>query len=535
MYCLPLIAAACCCGAALRVAAEVRVDPLFADHMIVQRDAAVSIRGTLAPGDTVKVAFAREGADAVPIGAIVRDGVWSCDFPAHAASAEPWTFRIVTPAGERVIRDVLIGDIWVCAGQSNMEFPLSREMHAKAILQGPSDPKVRILHHAFAGQYVFGTPLTPEDLAKLTPALFYEGGWKTDSAEAAAPASAIGYCFARRIVRDTGVPVGIVDYAIGGAPIETFVDAGTLAEHFPAKTTGDWTKNPALDAWSRGRASVHLGGRGAPADGTGPEHAYKPGFAWRAGPAKLAGFPVAGVLWYQGETNAIGDERVAEYPALFATLVADWRERWRNPGLPFYFAQLSSCGSPPADRALWGDFRDGQRRAYLALKTGNTGSVFGKREADLRRPAEHPGPVGMIVTSDVGDPRDVHPRDKLTVADRFARRALRDVYGKTGTTVSGPVAVAASLAHHALVVRFEPGTAAGLKPVSGSKLAGFEIAGIDGKFVPAEATVKDDTLVVTGPKRLRPKTVRYAWKPVSDGNLVNAAGLPASTFRLGAD
>lgn len=531
MTCLPAAATAAFFIGVCGLRAEVRVDPLFSDHMVVQRDAAILIRGTADAGETVKASFAEEGAVAAPLDVTVAaDGSWSCVFPASRASEKAHVFRIEGKSGSREIRDVLIGDVWVCAGQSNMEFPVAREARANALLAGPWDPKVRILHHTFAGQYSYGAPLPPAVLAAMTPSGFYSGTWKTDSRESAAPASAIGYCFAKRISKETGVPVAIIDYAIGGAPIESFISAETLKRRFPAKMNGDWRKNAAIESWVRGVGSGAFAnaGNSVPGDAYGPNHPFKPGFAWSAGPAKLKDFPVAGVLWYQGETNAILAADVAAYPAMFAAMIADWRAAWRNPGLPFYYVQISSCADTP-QRNLWPEFRDAQRRMLSSLAAGDAG-LFGVRAADRPSPGETRGPVGMAVSSDVGNERDVHPKDKYTVAGRLVRWALRDVYGKTAIEVSGPLAHSAEKNGETVTVTF--GHAKGLKPVSGSSVAEVELAGIDGKFVAANAVVRGETLVVTVPRRLTPRAVRYGWKPFSRGNLVNGEGLPASTFRL---
>lgn len=513
--------------------AAVKVDPLFSDHMMIQRDAGIAVRGTADSGESVKVSFGEEGSPGEQYEVQAKDGRWVCHLPAYRASKKPYAFRIVSKSGTQVIGDVLIGDIWVCAGQSNMEFPMSAEAHAKPILSGPSDPGVRLLNFGFAGQYSYGAPLPPETIAKLVPEKFYTGEWKPDSPANAAPATAVGYCFARRISMETGVPVGIVNYAVGDAPIEAFMSSELLSAKFPAKLKGDWRKNAALEPRIRsvGDSALREAGAAAPGDAQGPNHPFKPGFAWSAGPARLTEFPIAGVLWYQGETNAIGADGVKEYPALFTALVAGWRAHWNNPGLPFYFVQLSSCNDN-ATRALWPEFRDMQRRVFLDMNKNEGGSLFGSNRSPDRVPASQRGPLGMAICSDIGAATNVHPTDKLTVAERLARWALRDVYGKRVPLVTGPVATGAEVRSSAIIVHFD--YAKGLKPASGSRLQEFEIAGADGRFVPAEAKVAGDTVVVTAPGVKAPHAVRYGWKPFTQANLVNAENLPASTFLLHA-
>lgn len=529
----PLFAASALLLHAAPSFAAVTVDPIFADHMMIQRDAGIAVRGTADTGETVKVSFGEEGSPGERYEVQAKNGRWVCHLPAYKASKKPYEFRIVSKAGTQVIGDVLIGDIWVCAGQSNMEFPMSAEAHAKQIFAGPSDPGVRLLNFGFAGQYSYGAPLPPETIAKLVPEAFYTGEWKEDSPANAAPVTAVGYCFARRISKETGVPVGIVNYAIGGAPVEAFLSRELLATKFPEKMKGDWRKNAAFEPWIRsvGDGAFRNAGTGFPGDEQGPNHPFKPGFAWSAGPARLKEFPITGVLWYQGETNAIGADRVKEYPALFSALVAQWRAHWDNPGLPFYFVQLSSCNDG-AMRALWPEFRDMQRRVFLDMNKGDSGSLFGAKRSPDRVPTAQRGPLGMAICSDVGAATNVHPTDKLTVAERLARWALRDVYGKPVPLVTGPVATDAEVHAAAITVRFDH--AKGLKPSSGSRLMEFEIAGADGRFTTAEAKVAGDTVVVSAPGVKAPRQVRYGWKPFTQANLVNAENLPASTFLLQA-
>jgi sialate O-acetylesterase len=493
----------------------VKVDSFFGDHMVVQRDSPVVVWGVADKDEQVLVTFAPDGGTAkAKFATMFPDGRWRCELPAKSASVTPHSFFVSGKKGAVhsepvVIRDVLVGDVWVCAGQSNMEFPMSREAHAATELPKAGDAQLRLLNHTFAGQYVYGQALKAEVVARFTPEKFYTGSWAVDSSTSAAPMSAAGYYFARTIRREAGVPVGLINYAVGGIPIESFMAVDLLKEKFPAKVRGDWTKNDEIDAWCRGRALAHLGSAttNTPRYANGPDHAYKPGFAFAAGVGRITDFPVRGVLWYQGESNAIGPARVAEYPALFVAMVADWRAKWSRPDMPFYYAQLSSCASGK-DRDLWPEFRAGQRRVL----------------------AEIPGPTGMVVTSDVGAEKDVHPGDKKTVGERFARWALRDVYGKPDTVVSGPIANAASRKGGAVLVSF--GFGGGLKTSDGAAATPVEVAGSDGRFVTAEAKVECDILVVSASSVLSPKAVRYGWKPYFKGNLVNGDGLPASTFLL---
>ncbi|MCP3917637.1 MAG: sialate O-acetylesterase [bacterium] len=230
-------------------------------------------------------------------------------------------------------------------------------------------------------------------------------------------------------------------------------------------------------------------------------HPFQPGFLHATAIAHVERMPIRGVIWYQGESNSTSVELHAE---LFGALVVDWRRRWGIGDFPFLFCQLSSISPEKGYRSeLWPEFRDSQRRMLAEL--ANT---------------------GMAVTSDVGHRTDVHPKEKRVVGERLARWALADVYGKD-LVRSGPLFASLVCDGERARVRFEHGT--GLRAASG-ELIGFEVRAAEGAFVPATARLEGDEVVVTSPAVHAPAAVRYGWTPYSEGNLVNAAGLPASTF-----
>jgi sialate O-acetylesterase len=320
--------------------------------------------------------------------------------------------------------------------------------------------------------------------------------------------SAVGYYFAKRVAADTRVPIALVNFAVGGAPIEAFISREALARSavFRKKVTGNWLTNESIEgSFVRLRAQQHLGGaKDAPSDDCGPNHGFKPGFAWAAGPAQATHFAIKGVLWYQGESNAIRQEDIAEYGALMKLIVADWRQHWHQADLPFYWVQLPSINEPA--RQFWPEFREVQRQ----LTTEITGS-------------------GMAVALDVGTPKDVHPRNKRPVGERLAALALRDLYGRKDLIAEGPVVIDARQAGKTIRVRFRsadgltlvgPPTplvetrqkgAADFKAARGTRVEGNELV------------VETDGLIVE---------IRYAWHMNAAAALRNGAGLPAGPFAL---
>lgn len=495
------IALAC---ASLRAA--VALDPLIGDHMVLQRDQPIVLRGTAEPGESVSVFL---GSEQVAIRADTT-GNWEARLRPRTASKTPVALRAKAASGEAKAEDVLVGDVWICAGQSNMEFAVGREQKAnvmEAAKHWSATPLLRLRNHSFPGQYS-SRAIPAADLARLKPGTFFSGNWETCTDKSTKAFSAVGWWFGLKLQQATGVPIGLVNWSIGGAPIETFIrrEAFTGAPELEAKLMGVWTENPAIDEWVRTRAKAHFGKAKEPRDALGIEHFYKPGFAWAAGPGRATWMPVRGWLWYQGESNSLSESGTREYPMLLKAMVADWRAQWKLPEAPFLWVQLSSIDTAKYKSAQWPLFRDQQRRLLTEIPNS-----------------------GMAVCSDLGAKDDVHPRDKRPVGERLARWALNTTYGQRNVVPSGPLAASASAQGAKVTVRFN--FARGLKASDGTPVREIEVAGADGAFVTATATTQGETLVVTSPVA-QPKAVRYGWVPWSQGNLVNGEGLPASTFAL---
>jgi len=312
------------------------------------------------------------------------------------------------------------------------------------------------------------------------------------------------------------VPVGLVDFAVGGAPIESFISADALrrSPDFGRKVAGDWLANEAIDGnFVRLRARQHLAGAArAPKDALGLNHGYKPGFAWAAGPGRLTDQALAGVLWYQGESNALRAVDVAEYAGLMRLLVADWREQWRDPALPFLWCQLPSIDEPT--RLHWPRFREVQRQLETTLPH-----------------------TGMAVTLDLGAAKDVHPREKREVGERLARWALFHQYGRSDLRPSGPLPTEATCDGKTIAVSFRFAQGLAFRPGVPPQLEVLcEDGAHAGEFRPAgPARVVGERLVIelpADPTATAPVLVRYAWAMNAQVALVNDAGLPATPFEL---
>ena len=484
--------------------AEISLPPVFTDNMVLQRDQPLPVWGRAEVGEKIFVHFADQTKSTTADAA----GKWKVILAPLTTSAEPRTLQI----GNRQFMNVLVGEVWLAAGQSNMEFPLSREAHAAQEIPAATNPQIRLLNLSFAGQYFFSKPFGSNEVAHMTPGKFFHGEWKICSPANAKEFSAIAYYFSREIQRDQMVPVGVINCAVGGSPTEAWIRRGALESdsELRAMTRDNWLTNAALDDWCRQRGYENLdaplaAGLAVPGDDLGPNHHFKPAFLWDAGPARLAPFAIRGVLWYQGESNSLEERRVRQHEKLFPMFVRDWRAAW-GAELPFLFCQLSSIRTNSYKSAFWPEFRDQQGRFVEMIPN-----------------------TGMAVTSDHGLPGDVHPREKREIGHRLALVARAQVYGENIES-SGPQPVQATANGAAVEIIFSH--AHGLKTSDAKTASSFEVAGDDGVFYPATATLAAEKALLSAPEVSLPHRLRYGWQPFSVGNLVNGDGLPASTFEM---
>lgn len=482
--------------------------PVFTDSMVLQRGVNVPVWGTADAGTAITVTFgeqrARTNAD--------DKGRWLVKLESMRADAEPRELKVVAGDATLTVRDVLVGEVWVAAGQSNMEWPLANEAHAKAELPAADHPHLRLLNLTYAGQ---STAVFAQDVLKrLTPDGYYRGAWQPCSPRSAKDFSAVGYYFGKELHQALKVPVGIIHLAVGGSPTEAWVRREALAadKELAPLLTGNWLDNDSLEGWCRQRGRDNLanalkGKAEVPNDAAGPNHPFKPGFLWDAGVARLTPLAIRGVIWYQGESNSLSLARLQQHDRLFPLLVADWRKRWGLGEFTFVYCQLSSIGTEQGYKSQhWPEFRDGQRRMLAEIPNS-----------------------GMAVTSDLGHPTDVHPRDKKAVGRRLALWALARTYDQK-LTYSGPLVKSVRRDGPALIVTFDH--ADGLKAIDGKPVAGFEIASADGKFQPAGVEIRMDGVTLASRLVAEPVSARYGWQPFSTGNLTNGEGLPTSTFSL---
>lgn len=460
---------------------------LYADYMVLQRDVPLDIHGTANTGDKITVEIGGQKASATAD----NQGKWSVVLSPIQA-AEDLTLTITAGKQRKVFSHVAVGEVWLCSGQSNMAFMLCQAESGKQDIAAADDPQLRLFD--MKGRWETYDVAWPASCLDSLNHLqyFHETTWQPSTSTSASRFSAVGYYYGRMLRQKLGVPVGLICNAVGGAPTEAWVDRNSLETSFP-NILSNWLQNDFIQDWVRGRATKNLTNDQTKLG----RHPYEPCYLYESGILPLQRYPIKGVIWYQGESNAHNKDAHAK---LFSLLVNGWRQNWNNPDMPFYFVQLSSLNRPS-----WPWFRDSQLR--LMKEISNT---------------------GMAVSSDCGDSLDVHPRRKQPVGERLARWALAKTYGQD-ITPSGPVFSSVTRQADALIVSFL--YADGLQTSDGKSPSCFEIAEEDGLFQPATATIEGNTVRLTSPTIKHPRYVRYAWQPFTRANLVNADHLPASTFR----
>ncbi len=464
-----------------------RLPQVYSDNMVLQRDCPLEVRGTANAGEevTVSIAGQKQRAKTGP------DGQWCVRLKPMQAGG-PHTLTVSAGKTRLHFSNVLVGEVWLCSGQSNMEFMLKEASTARMDIPQSGNNNIRLLDMKARWRT---NPVEWEVsvLDSLNHLQYYKDSqWTVCTSVSAADFSAVAYYFGKMLQDSLHVPVGLICNAIGGSPTEAWVSRHALEFHLPVMFR-NWTKNDPQN-WIRARATLNV----KKSTNKFQRHPYEPCYLYESGILPLDKFPVKGVIWYQGESNAPDYET---HEKLFHLLVDSWRKNWENPELLFYYVQLSSM-----DRPSWPWFRDSQRRLLKEIPY-----------------------TGMAVSSDQGDSLDVHPKNKKPVGERLARQALNRTYGMKAVVPSGPLFRSAEFRKGAAYVSFD--FADGMSSSDGKALRTFEVAETEGLFYPAKAEIVGDRIKVYSDQVKHPRYVRYGWQPFTRANLVNAQGLPASTFR----
>jgi sialate O-acetylesterase len=496
--------------------AEVKLASPFTDHMVFQRDKKVPVWGTADPGENVTVEFAGQ-KKSVKAGA---DGGWRVNLHSMRASDESRTLTVTGSATKAAIKcdDVLVGEVWLCSGQSNMDFTLAKTTRHYFAGVINETQEVAAANYPNIRMFTGGWRSSDE------PQSVVSGNWLLCTPENVREFSAIGYLFSRDMQKELKVPFGIITESFGASTAEAWTSREALAANpklkpllvtFEANVAAYKTNPPdmtsALKAWEDAAAKARAAGRTAPrrpGDRNPAHDQHNPTVMFNGMIAPVIPYAIRGVLWYQGEAINGGTNGYKLYPLLQSTLIKDWRRRWGEGDFPFYICQLAALKPWPNRPDTWYNNPDVREAQATVLTIPNT---------------------GMAVAIDIGDPVNIHPKDKQDVADRLARIALAKTYGRK-IEYSGPMYDSMKIEGNAIRIQFTH--VSGGLVAKGGDLKTFNIAGKDGEFVPATARIDKNTVVVSSPDVAAPAAVRYAWENYPDGcNLYNGEGLPAPPFR----
>jgi sialate O-acetylesterase len=471
---------------------EVTVPHVFSDNMILQREKPVPVWGWGKEGATVTVTFGAETASAQ-----VKDGKWIVWLhPLRLGAPRTLTISAGVPL---VLTNVLVGDVWLAGGQSNMEFPLKGAFQSDADVAAADNPNIRWLK-------VPHTRL--ED-----PTNDLNARWEECHPKTAANISAVAYYFARALQEKVWVPIGILESDWGGTPAEAWMGEDFLRAHpdYEIEIMGEWALQ--RDNYHHNLAAYEAAKRQAKASNTEftnrpPGQPWKPAELYNGMIAPLLPFAIKGAIWYQGESNAGSPRRAMQYHELFPDLIRDWRSVWREGDFPFLLVQLApftKIKNEPGE-SNWALLREAQLFSTQTLTN-----------------------VGMAVITDVGEENDIHPKKKKPVGERLALAARGIAYHQP-VEYSGPTLKSAHAVSGVVYLTFDH-VAGGLQ-AHGGQAQGFTVAGADRKFHPAEAEIQGlDKLAVRSSEVPQPVAVRFGWADYPVVNLWNTAGLPASPFR----
>ncbi len=497
-----------------QASAEVRLPRVFGDHMVLQQGQPVVVWGWAAPGESIEVQLGGKSATAT-----ANDrGEWRVTLPAMAAGGP----HVLEVKGSTIVKfeDVLVGEVWICSGQSNMEMGINAVRNGKAEAAAADYPRIRLLMVPNKWAPEPRNDIEPAVWKVCTPQSVAEGGWSGFSA--------VGFFFGRELHQKLGVPVGLIDATWGGTvvqswtPPEGFGAVPALQAEYERVLLGD-PRSPShqarLEDFLKETEGWLAAARAArekralvptmpvyPAELLAPHHLQHATALYNGMIHPLAPYGVRGAIWYQGESNL---DEGARYADRMKALIAGWRKVWGQGEFPFFFVQIAPYNYG-GDAERMGPFWEAQARAA----------------------AEIPN-AGLAVINDIGDLKDIHPANKHDVGHRLALLALARTYGHKDVVCSGPTFRSLTLEGNQLRVTFD-NVAGGLVTRDGKAPTWFEIIDADeGGFVPATARIEDSSVVLSAPEVKRPVAVRFAWNMLAEPNLANRAGLPAAAFRAG--
>jgi sialate O-acetylesterase len=457
-------------------AADVSLNNMFGDHMVLQQGIKNKVWGKADPGEAITVTLGSQTKSTTA----AADGTWHVFLDPVMEYGGPHT---LTVKGKNTVTfsDVLIGEVWVCAGQSNMQWSVNQS----------NDPDIEKAAAKFPNIRLISVP----NVGTQEPQWNFNGKWAVCSPETVGGFSAVGYMFGRQIHQTLGVPVGLINNAWGGSAADAWVKREKLAAHPTLKAIHDrWVTLETAEKPDQGQMKGNA----------------RPGNIHSGVLTPSIGYGIKGAIWYQGETNA---GRAYQYRELFPFMIKSWREEWVLGDFPFYWVQLADfkAEKPEPAESDWAELREAQTMTMKTLP--NTGEA---------------------VIIDIGEGKDIHPKNKQDVAKRLARWALAETYKVPGIACRSPLYKGMEKHGSKIVLSFDNvgQKASDWRPFDVAEPIGFTIAGADKKFVPAKAAIlPDGRIEVSSESVAEPVAVRYAWADNPVCNMYSAAGLPLTPFR----
>ncbi|TWT39288.1 sialate O-acetylesterase [Blastopirellula retiformator] len=489
--------------------AEVRLPGFFGDHMVLQQQMPLPVWGWADPGQQVTVTLGEAAATAKAD----DKGNWKVELPAMEAGGGP--MKLTVAAGERklTLSDILLGEVWLCSGQSNMEWVVRSSKNAAAEIAAANYPEIRQI------KFSHQTSAAPQDDVK--------GTWTICSPETAGNFTACGYFMGRKLYQELNVPIGLINSSWGGTRIEPWTppvgfakvaELKDLSQRVQRRTPGT-PQNRALakghmaatEKWLAEAKAKDAAGEAIPPSPAVPGDlqphvsATDPTAIYNSMIHPLIGLPFRGAIWYQGESNH-GEGMLYKYK--MEALIGGWRKLWNMGDFSFFYVQIAPYQYGDEKPEVLPVFWEAQAAALDIPKTG------------------------MVVINDVATLNDIHPPMKQEVGLRLANLALRDVYGQKDVIADGPTFKELKEEKGALRVVFD-NVAAGLKSSDDQPLTHFEVIGVDTGWMKADAKIDGDSVILTSSEVNQPVAMRFAWHKLAEPNLVNSAGLPTSAFRAG--
>lgn len=476
--------------------ANVKLPALFTDHMVLQQGQQDRVWGWADPGESVKVTIAQQSHETKAD----DKGRWQVTLaPLSVGGAHTLA---VQGKNKLEIQDVLVGEVWICSGQSNMEWGLKQAVDGDLEAMAAKFPQIRLISVP-----KLGTQEPQED---------FKGSWSVCTPEAARDFSAVGFFFGRQLHQTLGVPIGLIDDAWGGSACEAWIRRDILAADPLYKPLMERWENTeknidqAMAKWNEAVAKAKADGKTLPVN-QNPENQMKgnarPGNIYNGVLKPTIGYGIRGAIWYQGESNA---NRAYQYRALFPLMIKSWRDEWGQGDFPFYYVQLADylAEKPEPGDSAWAELREAQTMTMDKLPN-----------------------VGQAVIIDIGEGKDIHPKNKQDVGKRLARWALARDYG-VSVPYRSPQYKSLKIDGNKATVTFDYLDRDGFRPFDVAEPRGFAIAGADKKWVSAKARITETNAVeVWSDAVSEPVAVRYAWADNPVCNLYSSAGLPVTPFR----